>query len=272
MVSPTACHVVTKLNGCKSDDDRDQTSLWSKNPYWSAMPSSGMRQRALPDARRPVHWMPDSRRPGESDRGGKGLLGALALRTGARGGTVMSTETTHPEDPFLPVAFDFLAEYRASIELLAAEGSMRSRICLLDYSGGRLNMVLPWEESERGRVLWALRVYILCMMPKAVIISLEDTIASRIETWAAVKGNVLGLRADYRFAPDFQLLKIHKDTRSLDDAPLIVHRIAPLTAPGQENTPDPGWISDALSILGIGGSWPTARYGGFGEGFETVIC
>jgi hypothetical protein len=182
----------------------------------------------------------------------------------------MSTETTHPEDPFFPVAFDFLAEYRASIELLAAEGSMRTRVCLLDYSGGRLNMVLPWEESERGRVLWALRVFVLWTMPRAVIISLED--GDCIETWAAVKGNVLGLRADFNFAPDFQLLKIHKDSRSLDDAPMIVRRIAPLTMPGQNNTPDPGWITDALSILGVGGSWPTARYGGFGEGFETAVC
>lgn len=184
----------------------------------------------------------------------------------------MNNNVTTPEDPFFPVAFDFLAEYRASIELLAAEGSMRTRVCLLDYSGGRFNMVLPWEESERGRVLWALRMFILWTMPRAVIVSLEDTSGSRIETWAAVKGKVLGLRADFGFMPDFQLLKIHRDTRALDDAPLIVRRIAPLTTPGQNNTPDPNWISDALSILGIGGSWPTARYGGFGEGFETVIC
>lgn len=184
----------------------------------------------------------------------------------------MNNNVTTPEDPFFPVAFDFLAEYRASIELLAAEGSMRTRICLIDYTGGRFNMVLPWEESERGRVLWALRMFILWTMPRAVIISLEDRSLSHVETWAALKGHVLGLRADYSFMPDFKLLKIHKDTRSLDDAPFIVRRIAPLLKPGQNNAPDAAWVEDALSVLGRGGSWPTARYGGFGEGFETGIC
>jgi hypothetical protein len=184
----------------------------------------------------------------------------------------MSKETNHPDDPFFPVAFDFLAEYRASIELLATERSMRTRVCLLDYSGGRLNMVLPWEESERGRVLWALRVFVLWAMPRAVIISIEDGARSCLATWATVKGHVLGLRADYGFVPDFQILNFHRESRLIDDAPLLVSRFAALTAPGQVNTPDPQWITDALSILGIGGSWPTARYGGFGEGFEIHAC
>lgn len=182
----------------------------------------------------------------------------------------MSTQTTQTEDPFLPVAFDFLAEYRASVELLAAEGSMRTRICLLDYSGGRFNMVLPWEESERGRVLWALRMFIRWTMPRAVIVSIEN--GYQLETWTALKGHVVGLRVDYGFMPDFQLLKIHKDSRSIDDAPLLVRRMAALTQPGQANSPDPEWITDALSILGVGGSWPTARYGGFGDSLETAIC
>jgi len=257
-------------SGQAADANRDQTSMRRPHPDESALPSSSLPEWPMPDARRSKHWMSNSGRKSESYGGGKSLLGAPARRAGVWGDSAMSTQ--HPEDPFFPVACDVLAEHRASIELVASEGSMRTRICLLDYSGGRFNMVLPWEESERGRVLWALRVYILWMMPKAVILSFDDTTRSCIETWAVVKGHVLGLQADFSLAPDFHLDKFHKDKRSLDDAPLIVRRISALTTPGRVNMLAPSWVTDALSILGSGGCWPTARYGGYGDGFGIAIC
>lgn len=164
--------------------------------------------------------------------------------------------------PYVP---DLVLELFASSQLVATEGTFRTKIHIIGHDKGGLVTTLPEKEWLRGHVLLALRTVIMMAMPKALIVSQHNLFpGNSLESWAIANGDAAGVRYTYANEPMFHVLK--SDTLDkVAAAPPVVRHLMPLTKQGRvSDLSDFGaMLTHVIDVFGIDGKCPPTLYGDF---------
>ena len=165
-----------------------------------------------------------------------------------------------------PYAPDLVIELLASSQLVATEGTFRTKIHVMGRDKGGLVATLPEDEWLRGHVLLALQTVMMMAMPKALYVSQHNLFpGNSFESWAIANGDAAGVRYTYANEPVFHVLK----SNTLDKvvaAPPVVRHLTPLTQRGLvSDLSDFGaMVAHVIDVFGIDGKCPPTLYGGFG--------